>query len=252
MGVMHQHRHRIRLVSVALGLFVAACLGAPAGAQALPWSKSVPVDSHGRPTSVSCSSAMLCTTVDTNGYESAFATDPSAPDAVSDLIDMGDPDDVACSGPGQCALESIACPSVGECVTVDVNGLEYTFDPRSPGTPPDTYIDQGDNGGYSLNSVACPSLKQCTAVDSIAAQQTFNPLSPGGAEEVEVDTRNSSVELDSVACPSTTQCTAVDSQGYEVTFNPASKKEPTDVSVGGVTVLVGVGRDLRGRASRVR
>lgn len=224
MGVMQQYRYGIRLVSVALGLFVAACLGAPVRAQALSWSTSVPVDSHGRPTSVSCPSRTLCATVDTNGHESTFAPDPSAPDAVSDLIDMGDPSDTACVSAGQCALESIACPSVAECVAVDVNGLEYTFDPRSPGAPRDAYIDPADNGGYSLNSVACPSTTRCTAVDSIAAQLMFNPLSPSGAKDVQVDTRNSSVELDSVACPSTRQCTAVDSQGYAVTFNPTSQK----------------------------
>ena len=55
----------------------------------------------------------------------------------------------------------MACPTATQCIAVDNNGRQVTFNPASPGTPTPTSIDPNS----TLNAIACASADQCTAAD---------------------------------------------------------------------------------------
>lgn len=234
---LRTHQHGARWPVVAVGLLGAACLVWPGVAHAaLSWSGPISVDPHHeRLPSVSCPTATQCTAVDTLGYESTFDPNPGGPSPTSFLIDTGDPlQGAQCpsGGPGQCTLDAVACPSASECIAVDLNSLEMTFNPSSPTMANSGEIDEGGHGSANiLNGLVCPTETQCTTVDNVGEQLTFNPAHPASATGLQIDPSDSLYGLTSVACPSTKQCTAVDNTGQEVTFNPRSRRFPKLVAV---------------------
>ena len=123
--------------------------------------------------------------------------------------------DTAGNGP---ALIAVACPSTTECVAVDVNGGEETFNPAAPAPNAPVSIDS-----FEPLSVACLSTTSCVAVDVSGREVTFNPQAPASsARATLIDPSQTSAHvLTSVSCPpgQSTTCTAVDSVGNEVTFN---------------------------------
>ena len=58
-------------------------------------------------------------------------------------------------------MNGVACPTATQCIAVDSNGQQVTFNPASPGTPTPTSIDPNS----ILNAIACVSAEECTAVD---------------------------------------------------------------------------------------
>ncbi len=136
--------------------------------------------------------------------------------------------DTAGNGP---ALIAVACPSTSECVAVDVNGGEETFNPSAPAPNAPVNIDS-----FEPLSVACLSTTSCVAVDVAGQEVTFNPQAPASsarATTVDPGTMSPNV-LTSVSCPpnpppSTMPCTAVDAAGNVVTFNTVG---PPDVVTG--------------------
>jgi hypothetical protein len=126
--------------------------------------------------------------------------------------------DTGGSGP---ALTSVACPGVGECVAVDVNGGEVTFDPRSPGPAAPTSIDS-----TVLTSVSCLSVSSCFAMDARGAEVSFDPRTPASAVATLVDPGQIPTSVSCLPSPSGGTCTAVDAGGNEVTFGPAAAAAP--------------------------
>ena len=138
--------------------------------------------------------------------------------------------DTAGNGP---ALSSVACPSATECVTVDVNGGEVTFDPGSPGPSAAASIDSSEP-----TSVACVSTATCVAVDAGGQEVTFDPASPASAHATTIDPGQ---VLTSVSCPpSSSTCTAVDGSGDEVTFAPGAPAGAQPQSIDATRVLTAV------------
>ena len=68
------------------------------------------------------------------------------------------------------ALRDVACPSTHECVTVDQNGGEVTFDPASPAAAVPVEIDSGQ----SLDSVACPSVTVSRLSGSVTPKRRYD------------------------------------------------------------------------------
>jgi hypothetical protein len=132
-------------------------------------------------------------------------------------------------------LAGVACPSGTECVAVDSEGREVTFNPASPGSPAATLLERGD----AVNAVACPSSTECVAVDGGGREMAFNPLSPATPTPVSVDPGQ---PLSAVACPITTQCSAAGPNGQVVTFDPTSGAVP------GPPTSIDGGRNLTGIA----
>jgi hypothetical protein len=237
MPKLHAHQRGTRRPAVVVGLLGAAFLGCPGVAHAAPsWSQAISVDPHHRRLpSVSCPTTTQCTAVDTLGYESTFDPNPGGPSPTSFLIDTGDPlQGAQCpsGGPDECTLDAVACPSAIECIAVDLNSLEMTFNPSSPTMANSGEIDEGGHGSANtLNGLGCPIKTQCTTVDNVGAQLTFNPADPDNATGLQIDPSDSLYGLTSVACPSKTQCTAVDNTGHEVTFNPRSTRYPRTVTI---------------------
>jgi hypothetical protein len=118
------------------------------------------------------------------------------------------------AAPPERSLHGVACLSTSECVAVDSQGRELTFNPGSPGTPQPVTIDHGE----VLLAVACPSASQCTAVDLGGNEVTFDPANPGNATPVPV----ASGPLHAIACISVEECVAI-GHSSEVTFNPVTK-----------------------------
>jgi len=155
-------------------------------------------------------------------------------------------------------LYALACPAVQECVAVGDNGLEVTFDPRSPRLARASRIDRF----HSVFAVGCPSRRSCTASANPGRELTFDPYHAGpwagpggnsrlilpgsdnttvacasvrlcvaaaGTREVTFDPRTRVVtahaELPTgnvarIACPSSRLCAAVDYNGKELSFDP--------------------------------
>jgi hypothetical protein len=122
--------------------------------------------------------------------------------------------DTAGNGP---ALIAVACPSTTECVAIDVNGGEETFNPSAPAPNAPVSIDSSEP-----LSVACLSVTSCVAVDVAGREVTFNPQAP--AASAQAMTVDAGQVLTSVSCPpgQATTCTAVDAVGNAVTFNAAT------------------------------
>jgi hypothetical protein len=183
---------------------------------------ATPIDRNtGVLTSTSCPSSGQCTVVDRTGHEATFdpATGAAVPGGVSGAQAIDGYDYVTA------VMNSVSCPSTGQCTAVDGLGDEVTFNPatgsavyplmRGPQFVDDQQID--------LASVACPSVSQCTAVDGNGRVMTFDPadaLSPSGAAVVPVSIDSTFPE--GIACPSVDQCTVLDNTGDEVTFDPAT------------------------------
>jgi hypothetical protein len=78
--------------------------------------------------------------------------------------------------------EAIACPTTTECVAVTLAGIEFTFDPQSPGKPAPAIVPGAKFYSPSAArrngplSISCPSAAQCTATNRDAGViTTFNP-----------------------------------------------------------------------------
>jgi hypothetical protein len=154
---------------------------------------------------------------------------------------------VAVDKDGGTTLNSVACPSAGQCTAVDQAGQEVTFDPGSPGTATPVEIHPGDDPGHvrtspfggvgtppnALEGVACPALTQCTAVDQNGDEVTFDPANP----QIEAVVPIASA-LVAVACPSVHQCTAITAT-QELTFDPTSpgKAQPITIDLSGLVAL---------------
>jgi hypothetical protein len=214
-------------------------------------------DSGRSETAVSCPSAGQCTAVDDYGYEVTF--DPTTGAAIAG--DAAGPQSIdTSSSPGPIPqINSVSCPSTGQCTAVDGNGYEVTFDPATGAAIAGGASGQQDiDSNRALTGVSCFSATLCAAVDSSGNAVTFDPSSNpvvatirgiGGGmsavscpsadqctavEDVNELTFNpttgtsggASVDplgnMSSVSCPSTSQCTAVDAQGAAVTFDPAT------------------------------
>ena len=74
---------------------------------------------------------------------------------------------------GTQSAQAIACPSAGQCTSVDANGQQVTFNPANGASSGSSSIDLRGR----VSSLACPSTTQCTAVDNLGNQVTFNPVS---------------------------------------------------------------------------
>jgi hypothetical protein len=127
--------------------------------------------------------------------------------------------------PGE-QLASVACPALNECVAVDYDGDEVTFNPTAPGTPTPHPVASATAPG--LLAVACPLSTQCTALSEDGHHiYTFNPKSVGTPAAHEVDAQDGQA----ITCASSGQCTVVDFDGGinsgEVTFVPTSPGSPT-------------------------
>ena len=112
-------------------------------------------------------------------------------------------------------LYGIACLSGTQCVAVDQNGGEVTFDPQS-GTA--SSVEPVDSG-VALISVSCPSATPVHGRPSQRPGGAFNPQT-GAVNSAGVKTVNARDFEDSVTCPTAKQCTTVDESGREVTFDP--------------------------------
>jgi len=93
---------------------------------------------------------------------------------------------------------------VSQCIAVDNDGQELTFDPASPGTATSTTID----GANALNGVACMSASDCVAADGAGRAIQGDPNS--GIWTVEPILGANAFH--SVSC-SSSQCVAVDAAG---------------------------------------
>jgi len=127
---------------------------------------------------------------------------------------------------GAVGLRAVACPSAGECVTVDGSGQEATFDPGAP--PPAPAPVTIDPGG-SPSALACPSATQCTAVDGSGDALTFDPTAPAPPVPLVLD---AGTTLSAVACPTASRCVAVAGSGEELTFDPRGSAPPTVGTLG--------------------
>jgi hypothetical protein len=123
-------------------------------------------------------------------------------------------------------FSDIACPTVIECVAVDLSN-EVTFDPQEP-TP--RYVVDVDPAGQ-LIAVACPSQDQCTALSTYGTNTvvTFDPTSPEAPMVVPI--YQGAQYVNGLACPSDTECTIVDSSGRDMTFNPQAPSVSSPVVV---------------------
>ena len=112
-------------------------------------------------------------------------------------------------------LLSLACPTAGQCTSVDELGDEVTFAPAAPSRSRQLGIDLG----HTLVAVACPAGRECVAVDRDGRAGAFDPttyLPRGGASTIDAGG-----EPTAVSCPQAEECVAVDGHGTEVTFDPA-------------------------------
>ena len=103
-------------------------------------------------------------------------------------------------GTGLDGLTAVACPRADQCIAVDDNGREVTFNPAAPGSHTPISIDAAGGG---LTSLACPISDRCIAVDDHGREVTFNPAAPGSHTPISIDEGDGG--LAAVACPSADQ-----------------------------------------------
>ncbi len=103
----------------------------------------------------------------------------------------------------------LACPSAGQCTTVDSYGDEGTFDPTAPNAATGATIDPLSYP-HQPTSVACPSTGQCITVDDAGHEVTFDPTTPASRTSSTIAGASS---LTAIACGSQAQCVTVDAVG---------------------------------------
>lgn len=118
-------------------------------------------------------------------------------------------------------LVDLACPTATQCVAVDSDGREVSFDPADASAWSAYTID----GTRALTGLACPAASQCVAVDGQGAAITFDPEDAGAAARRYVIDPAPLVAapgnaLAAVSCASTSLCIAVDQQGHVIGFSP--------------------------------
>jgi alpha-galactosidase len=232
-----------------------------------------PLDAAGDPIpgnllSVSCPSDDQCTGVDILGQEVTF--DPTSPSGATvasmrgttlDSVDCLTTDDcvgltrtgtaftfdprathpragaIQAVDPGAGEPTAVSCPALNECVVVDGEGEEVTFNPAH--LKGEHVTRAAVDANLYLAAVSCPTTNQCTATggggndsDSVV---TFDPTDGSviaGPTSIDSATGNG---LSSVSCPTASQCTAADGTGNEVTFDPTTET----ANAAGVVALEG-------------
>ena len=181
-------------------------------------------------TALSCPTANLCVSADSN--EDLFTFDPTSPGSTTHSSNSHTPQ----SG----AIVGLACPNATQCTAI-TNGTwpsyltpgtqEFSFDPANfafigPGAA--TFV-----GPYQMREVACPSTGECTIVDNTGKNYVFPPLSVpldinGGVPLVDIPSvlSNSSA----LACVSNNQCTVL-AGDTEETFDPVSGAVMSDYPI---------------------
>lgn len=137
-------------------------------------------------------------------------------------------------------LVDLACPTATQCVAVDSDGREVSFDPARPGAWSAYTID----GTRALTGVACPAATQCVAVDGQGAAITFDPEDVGAAPRRYVIDPGPLVAapgnaLAAVSCASSSLCIAVDQQGHVIGFAPVGTADPRIASFSAEATLGG-------------
>jgi hypothetical protein len=124
--------------------------------------------------SVACPSALRCTAVDGDGNELTFEPLSAVINAAGIVaLEGGGPS----IGSGGGVMNSVSCPTTGQCTTVDDYGNEVSFNPASGA------IDAGgpqpvDPFGNGLQAVSCQTDDAlCTAVDLDGDAVSFVPSS---------------------------------------------------------------------------
>ena len=238
-----------------------------------PEGAATPLDAAGDPIpgnllSVSCPSDDQCTGVDILGREVTF--DPASPSGAQvasmrgttlDSVDCLTTDEcvgltrtgtaftfdpqaahpqagaIQAVDPGAGEPTAVSCPELNECVTVDGEGEEVTFNPAH--LKGEHLTRAAVDADVYLGAVSCPTTTECVATggggnggDSVV---TFDPTSGSviaGPDSIDPATGNG---LSSVSCPSASQCTAADGTGNEVTFDPTTET----ANAAGVVALEG-------------
>jgi hypothetical protein len=187
-----------------------------------PSRTQAPVD---RIAGLACPSSTQCTTATGWFSDGEITLNPQAPGTLS----------VGATLAGSDYPGGVACPSLSECVVVDSVGVEFTFNPASPGTPAATTIAKN----YPFDAVACQSTTACVAIDTDGDEVAFNPISGVAMSPVTID---KDTALSAVTCvPAGGSCTAVDAVGRQVTFDPAAPGTPSVNSIDSGNLLTGVG-----------
>jgi alpha-galactosidase len=177
--------------------------------------------------SVDCLATDECVGLTRTG--TAFTFDPRAAHPKAGAIQAIDP--------GASEPTAVSCPAFNECVIVDGEGREITFNPAHlTGEHVTRALVDAD---VYLAAVSCPTVSQCTATggggngsDSVV---TFDPMDGSViAAPTSIDSATGN-GLSSVSCPSASQCTAADGTGDEVTFDPTTET----ANAAGVVALEG-------------
>lgn len=169
-----------------------------AGAAApLVWSAPASLPAGGMPSSVACTSEVLCVAVNNEG-EALSTTDPTAtvPSWNVAPADLGE------------ALNAVSCAPSGPCVAVDARGYATV----SHGSNAATWSSpESVTPGTVLSGVSCPSTSLCVAVDQAGEVLTSKNPGAGSWQLASIDSAHPM--LTAVSCASPELCVAVDAAG---------------------------------------
>ena len=208
----------LRVRAAVVGMTTLLCVSLAAGpggaAQAPGWSReTVPFPagaSSGELTSVSCSSATVCTAVgdywiDSNSYTLAERWNGTAWSIQSTPNPLG---------ASRSFLKGVSCPSASACMAVGITGSTALIE-RWNGKKWSILTPAADTGYSNLQAVSCSRANVCTAVGAhsgSAIAERWNGST--WTMQTVPNPSGGSGELWAISCTSATACTAVGDAFY--------------------------------------